>query len=48
VFYFFVSGGSIGFWAQAQKVAPNTAKAHLIRMHEHFVYIGTNILSVTE
>jgi hypothetical protein len=45
---FFVSGGSIGFWAQAQKVAPNTAKAHLIRMHEHFVYIGTNILSVTE
>jgi hypothetical protein len=43
-----VSGGSIGFWAQAQKVAPNTAKDHLIRMYEHFVYIDTNILSVTE
>jgi hypothetical protein len=24
------------------------SQPHLIRMHEHFVYIGTNILSVTE
>jgi hypothetical protein len=48
VFYFFVSGGSIGFWAQAQKIAPNTAKEHLIRLHEHFVDITTNILYVTK
>jgi hypothetical protein len=36
------------FLGEAQRVTHNTAKPHLIRLCEHFVYIGTNILCVTE